>query len=877
MNKMRFLLATAVMLLAAILWWRLDVNVLHTAIEKQTSRLSGSRLEVRTASLSLIHGIGLRLDHVTFNVPGLSMQAEHMNITVHLLPLLFGKVEMDSLDIHDAHIKLGGSGIAALSASFASLPFERIELFRSTIDDAAGVSRLGNLHLDVRDIGLNSKTLLEVSARQKGYALQGHAQLLFRAGAVMSGFGKVTMKSIPAALLVTVAPAMLTKWLSRQHQLLTGSLTMDITRGRGWSLFGEIEARDNVAAGSEQQEQVRLRGKISHPAEGELVWHDSFIHLQGNAVIALDGHCLAGRCESRLDARNVPVKAWIKLLPDAVSLPLAGNTRLTGMLHWHDDIWQATGKLGLNHLSFLHEKKMLSLPDMQLIASALHGNSDGWTGQALMSFPGLEGNTHVQAESNDGLHAQKKGWQIKLASGQLADGVWQPLGNLLLSHLHLAPELTGSGSLQAEVVLQRQPGHSSLQFDFDAGKAVFNYGKQWLKPGGVAGRCRTSIDWQSHISQPDTVQLNHCVLGASQLDHLEYRQGKKLDSLKLAGLRLDLNDLRDKKLGLPAWLQLYRGRVDVDQGGLVWRHNTDDLVAANGQWKLQQMGTPGWQLTGSLKALGSVVSSDHLGVSGRLGQADLKGSFRLPTQRGWVDVLNGHLNWQMMPALPALWSDLRLSGKLHRMDVNIADYQWQNIVADYQFSHGLITLEHGKVGFAGGEMKTDELMLEPAAGILRIHGKVKARNVRLEQMPWMSGWLQANISGRMQANIELKGMLPVTGIAAWQRSNGDVTVYSGAWSPYVKQGDLKVKDSGKQMGAKRATKRLAKFKKLKFRFKVQKRAIEVSNIHLTSHGNRYRGAALVAADGAMSGSLSSGKKSYVINGVWPHPRWRPRQ
>jgi len=878
MNKR--LLPLAILLLSALLWWRLDVDALHSAIEQQVSHLSGSHMQAKGVSLNLMHGVGLRFDQVTFNALRLSMQARHVDISIHLLPLLFGKVEMGTLDIHDAQVKLDGDALAALSVSFASLPFERVHMNRGAIIDADGVPQLENLQLDVRNIGPDREALLEVSARQGDYALQGHGQLAFRAGAVMSGFGKLKLKSIPASLLTTVAPAMLTEWFGRQSQRLTGGLTLDITRHQGWSLFGEIEAQGDAEDGVEEQVPVRLRGKISHPADGELVWHDSFIHLQDRAVIALDGHCLAGKCESRLDAHNVPVRAWFKLLPETAALPrtLAGNTRLTAMLRWQGDIWQATGSLGLNELSFRHEQQALNLPAMHLVASDLHGNRDGWSGKARLSFPQYGGEVRLQAESGVSQpaatqHTKNQGWQLKLASEQLNDGVWQPLGNLLLSSLRLAPELAGSGPLRAEVVLQQQPEHTLLQLDFDAGEATLNYGKQWLKPGALAGRCHASIGWPSLISQPDSLQLDQCVLGTSQLAHLEYHQGQHTDSVKFAGLRLNLNQLNDKKLGLPLWLQSYQGRIEGD-GSLGWSHDTGALIDAGGQWNLQQLGTADWQLSGNLNAKDGVLSSKHLQVSGSLGRAELKGSFRLPTHRGWVDVLGGHLNWQTLPALPAWWPDLHLNGKLHRMHVNIAGYQWQDIAADYRLIDGRMTLEHGKVGFAGGELDTDGLMLEPAEGMLHIDGKIRARNVLMEQMPWANGWLQAGMSGKMQANIELKGVLPVTGAGGWQRSNGDVTIYSGAWSPHAKQD---VKDGGEQTAVKMVTGQSAEFRRLKFRFRIQEQVTEFSGLDLTSHGNRYRGKAVMAADGSISGSVSGKEGRYAIDGEWPHPHWQPRR
>ncbi|WP_018294873.1 hypothetical protein [Mariprofundus ferrooxydans] len=865
MNK--WLLAIVLMLLAALFWWRLDENALHAAIVDQTSRLSGSRMEAESARLNLMHGVGLRLDHVTFTSPGLSVQAGHVDVSIHLLPLLFGKVEMGTLDVHDAHVKLDGDALASLSVSFASLPFDRVHMNRATIDDAEGSPQLENIQLDVRNIGLNREALWEISARHGAYALQGHGQIAFRAGAVMSGFGKMKLKSIPASLLTSVAPAMLTEWFSRQNRRLTGGLTLDITRHQGWSLFGEIEAQDDVTVAGQEQEPMRLRGKISHPADGELVWHDSFIHLQDRAVIALDGHCLSGKCESRLDARNVPVGAWFKLLPQTTLLPwFDGNTRLTGMVRWHGDAWQASGSLGLTRLSYHHEQQQaLGLPAMRLVASDLHGDRGGWTGQAQVSFPQFEGVIDLQAESAAGIrHRSHPGWQLKLASEKLADGVWQPLGNLLLSSLKQVPELSGSGALRAGIILHEEPKHSQLQIDLDAAQATVGYGEQqWLKPAGFAASCQATIGWQSLISQPDSIQMDNCTLDTTHLAHLEYAQTKKVDTLKLFELQLDLDHLNENHFILPAWLRLWHGSVEGN-GSLVWQHETGALVDADGVWDLQQLGTAGWRLAGRVKAAGGVFSSDHLQVSGTPWQAELRGEFSAPARRGAIDVLDSSLDWQTLPPLPAEWMDLRLHGHIDKANLNLGGYQWQGISSDYQLSQGQLKLIHGQVPFASGLLQTDALVLEPGQDLLRIYGKIRGRDLLLEQMPWMGAWLQADLSGKMQANVELKGTLPVAGLGDWQHSNGDITIYSGTWLPHTVQQSKEVADAAP-----------AAFKRLKLRFRIHEQDADLSGIDLTSHGKRYRGDALITADGAITGALR-GSSALILSGKWPHPEWQPQ-
>ncbi|TLS76532.1 glutamyl-tRNA amidotransferase [Mariprofundus erugo] len=860
----RRLIVAVCLFLAAVLWWRLDIKSLQAAIEGQTARLSGSRLIAREVSLSLIHGVGLRLDQVSLNNPLLSMQAGHINIGIHLLPLLLGKIEVGTLDIHDATLKLDGDAAANLSASFASLPFERVHLIRSSIEDMRGISKLENIELDVRNIGPDREMLWEISSRQSDYSLHGHGQMAFRAGTVMSGFGKLKLTSIPASLLSVVAPTMLSDWFAGQSQRLSGGLTLDITRQRGWSLFGEVDA-----GGDEQHQPVRLRGKLSHPAAGELVWHDSFVHLDDRAVIALDGHCSQGQCESHLDARSMPVAAWLRLFPDAVDLPktLAGKSRLEAMLRWHGDQWEASGSVRLNDASFSYRQQSRPLPALQLTVSELHGERNGWGGRAVITFPGIASEILLQADSSSAARVKhqppSQSLLLTLASTKLADGVWQPFGNLLLSSLNIAPDLTGSGTMRAAVELQLQPQHSSLQLDLGADEARVAYAGQWEKPAGVVALCHGKVGWRSMISQPDGVQLDRCRVADAQLDTLAYHQKEKRESLALSGLTLDLDKLAERKLLLPDWLRLYHGRIE-GSGQFDWLDGSGLLKRASGDWNLQQAGTFDWQLSGRVKVADGIFASDHLQLSGPLGQAELKGRFRATDRSGTINVLSGHLDWQALPGLPAGMADIHLAGHIAQGYVTALGYEWQGMSADYFMDQGHLVLKQGVVPFAGGQLQVDELMLTPVASSLRLDGKIRAKEVKLEQLPWLAEWLQADLSGKLGANIEVKGLFnqdgAVADMSAWQRSNGDLVVYSGSWLP---------RDS-----ALRGLSAPGDFRKLQLRFRLQEQGVDIPSVELVRHGIRYRGQAAIAADGAISGGLKGGG-AVTLQGQWPYPQWQP--
>jgi len=331
-----------------------------------------------------------------------------MNIGIRLLPLLLGKIEVDTLDIHDSVILLRPEAIQPTSSAISSLPFERIRLVRSQIQTFDGSDLLNNLHLELRNIGANRETLWDLQAQQINHSVSGHGRLNFYNGEISNGFGKLKLDRVPLARLRAVTPSSLFTWFEDSQGNLSGSLTLDITRNQTWAVFGEVRLKEN-----DQSVPLKLRGKLEHPESGLLIWHDSFIHFSENAVAAIDGNCRNGMCETSIDAINIDLKTWYPLLPETVSFhkQINGLTNLNAHIQWDDHRWDSSAAFKLKDASYLHNELEHSLPDIELQSEELHGDKNSWLAKAILSSADAKGEMAIQSS--------QKSNGIKEYAGQL--------------------------------------------------------------------------------------------------------------------------------------------------------------------------------------------------------------------------------------------------------------------------------------------------------------------------------------------------------------------------------------------------------------------------------------------------------------------------
>ena len=323
----RRIVVAGALLLALLLILALQLNTGHISERFQQQLSTGTAVQITAehTSLTWMHGFGLRLDGVSITHPAYHVAAGHMVISLKLLALLSGRTEVSSLDLHDAVITISPASISPTSAAISSLPAQRIHLVRSRIQTADGITLLDNLHMDMRNIGANSETLWELNAKQGKQSLSGNGRLQFHDSQIIRGFSKIKMEHFQLERLQPFAPPALMHWMQSEGDLLSGAATLDIGQQQAWALFGEVKLKPAPRQHSNAELQAEtdkptlmLRGKLSHGANGEMSWRDSFIHIGDQAVVAIDGACKQHQdCTTRLDASDVPLTAWAPFSPPA--------------------------------------------------------------------------------------------------------------------------------------------------------------------------------------------------------------------------------------------------------------------------------------------------------------------------------------------------------------------------------------------------------------------------------------------------------------------------------------------------------------------------------------------------------------------------------
>jgi len=220
-----------------------------------------------------------------------------------------------------------------------------------------------------------------------------------------------------------------------------------------------------------------------------------------------------------------------------------------------------------------------------------------------------------------------------------------------------------------------------------------------------------------------------------------------------------------------------------------------------------------------------VVSSDKIVLKGSYGEGEIQGSFNLLHHRGTIHVSSATLDWSSLPQLPDHWQPISLRGSINQSNLTLLQNHYTDLHGNYKLSQGIFTLKNWQATLADGALSGNQLDFTPLPDALKIHGNVHGQNIQLDQVQGLAAWMQADLSGSLQANIILDGRIAKTDISDWQHSNGDMLIYSGSWQQHAL--------------SKPST--ASAFKKLEFRFRVHKDAINISDLTLIQHQQRYQG------------------------------------
>lgn len=861
------LIASAILLaLAIILWVRLDINALHTRFSQELSIHTQATLESESASLTFLHGIGLRLDQVSLKHELYEMQAGHISITVSLLPLLMGEIEIDALNIHDGLFKVEAGNLEPNTKAIAGLPVKRIELVRCRIETPDGDQLLDNLHLELRNIGLNQKTLWELKAAQDHHSLSGHGRLSFRQGEVTAGFGKLKLKQIPASMLRPIAPELLSQWLSQGSGHLSGALTLDITKQHMWSIFGE------VSLGREGDETpIRLRGKLSQPATGKLVWHDSFIHFDAWSVVAIDGACHEGNCNTAIDAKSIPLKKWSPFIPQGLTFHriISGSTNLKATIGWNEAGWQGAVDFKLMNGAFSYHDRETPLPTLHLQTTEMSGDAKQWKTETMLRFAKADGGISIQSSK------KKNGLKDTFIRATESDASQlQPLANLMLASLDIKPDLQLAGDISGKLHLHQNSEEEKLQLHFNADQTRLTYAGWLDKPENVTAQCEMQIGWSNQSrSRPESFKFQNCLLANSKLDELSWTHHNQQEKLIINKININFDVLETQAVHLGQAFEHTHGLLDGDAVS-TWsdqdRSNTRWVKNMSGSWRLQNFGAASWYANGSIKAVKGTFSSQHLQLTGKYGQAELKGDFSADTKHGAVNVIAANLDWDDLPNPHAIWSGVDLNGNIQNGQLTLLGNSWQNISSDYRLKQGKLELKTLKASLAGGSITSPSVTLYPEPGNLTVQGDGHIFDVQLQELKGLDQWLQSDLYGELHANIRLQGQLPYDNIAEWKRSNGDILIYDGEWKQQGKEGSLT-----ERLGIQSPAVQSHRFKKLEFRFRVHSNQINIPMLKLDYRDQTYSGNGAVDSNYHLAGTIKnmSNQSMYMLDSKLPDLSW----
>jgi len=865
--------------ISAVLFFRLNSADLSNHFYEQLSSATDATLTAKHSELALIHGIGLRLDGVSLIHKQYQMQAGHINISFGLLPLLLGKIEVNTLDIHDAIITIHPESLQLTSSAISSLPVKRIHLIRSRILASDGTELLNNLHMELRDIGPNRETLWELNARQGKQSISGNGRLLFRAGEIAGGFGKLKLNQLQLSGLKPFAPETMIAWLEEKGKFVSGALTLDIPRRQVWSVFGSVELKNDSG-----EIALNLRGKLSHPGEGKLVWHDSFMNFGKHAVLAIKGGCEKNDCNTSVDAEQVPLSEWFPFLPDSLTFQrnISGTTNLKADIEWDKKAWQGHATLQLKKAAFHDGEDNIPLPDLQLLDGEFSGSAKQWSAKATISTAQSSGTNAINIRSTQIENGDKDMFIDTDAAGA---NLWQPLSNLLLASLDMKPILKATGKLSGKLHLHQQTSRKYLELDIDATQAQIDYSPWFEKPQQIVALCQMKIGFSGTL--PTALSMQHCQLDKSSLGQLRWSMKKGQHKLTLDQLNLNLAQFHNLSIQFPEHIPHLKGLLQ-GSGHTSWSdHDADWFDHMTGHWQLQDLGTETWHANGSVDVNHGIVSSNRLLVNGALGKAELNGSYKISKQRGKVDINSANLNWKTITFPGNFWRNVSLNGHIQHTELTLLGNHWYDIQSDYSLAGGELRLKELQSILADGSFTSKKLVLFPASNTfvtegvatdtsngLGIQGYIRAENVQLHKLRRLGEWFRADISGKLHANIKLAGDLAQANWLAWQHSNGDILIYNGGWKQQMKPESIT-----ERLGIKTPLFNSYAFSKLGFRFHIDKDRVNISNIKLIRHHEQYLGKASITPELHLQGRVfnSADSTGYLIDSTLPEINWQLQQ
>lgn len=857
------LLALAAFLVVFI---RADEQALYRHLIAQLEQATGRAVHGEKARLSLQHGVSLKISRLGIAGGGevqaandWSLQADVVRFDISLTSLLFGDLQITSVDLVHPVLQLGKP---VAPSDILSGPFlDKLMLGTSMLS-----FRQGSLLFDgqvladqisatVRSIDREQQITWEMQSRYAGgdFSSQGYIRSQNTGGDKV--FGRISAGKLQLAQ-ITGLPLP-----SLHYDRLDASLTFSVDDTGQWEWFGNLLTHD----AHDELPELSWRGKLAGSAPDDFRLHDAFVRFGENTRLVLAGGCEENTpCRFEIGTRGANPGLILKAL--SVHTPLAGKLDSKLEMMQEKQGWKLHGTMGLRGASWGDEK----LPDSAITFSDMHVGSlqayrighaeivpDGDMGRIALTGLDMDDDTLHLALRMDQLH-----------------GVWVPLGNVLLSGAGWRDgsgeplKLAGKGVLDGSMQWDDSAGGVKLIFDIAADAADVRVGNVFIKPAGVVAGLHGTYTHEAGGSKLDVGTLQ---LADSRVDHLNVSMRDDSTRLSLEGARINADDLQAKGVVLPGPLDAWQGSLGGSLGNVLLPIEGgmgESLAEANGSLRLKNFGRDGKRLSGELSLRSGRVQGRKLNWQQVSAFVDFDADISLPSLRGRLDIARAGFNWSPEVPLPGWLADSEIKGRFKQTDMLWNDNTWKDLQGGYSLRQGKLQLDHVRGQLGDGLVQSRSMQLEGVPGGVHFSGYLGMSAVRLNGLQDLMDATGAKLDGYAFVNARLEGMLPL-GSGAW-RGNGDIEVHRGLWKEakaahhieWLNDAALKLAEGGGQ-----------RFDRLSVRFRLANDGLQLRRLRFTKGELTASGQARINAAGEIEGRLSLSKGGVMqetdLSGRWP--------
>jgi len=849
---------TSLLLLLAVfafLFSRLDAQQLQQAAASQVWKITGLTMQSGKPSLSLLHGVSLKLPELRIGKDGDTWRliADVVRIDVSLWSLVSGDLHFSAIDV--VHPQLHVSRVMMPQTLLAmDLPDQIDKLrIRKGVLLVADKTLAEDVLLVVRRIAREKQTTWELQSRFAGGDFSGQGYVRFGDDGKHDAFGRLSASKLKINQLPAIS------FPTLHYDSLSASLTFSVSADQQWKWSGNIESHDK----HNQLPDLTWRGKIIGKTSQDFQLRDSQLTFGKGNRLQVFGGCPAGDvCAFKITTRNADAQRLLNVL--GVEKPF--HAALDGTMHLKqkNSGWQLAAALDLQHVRWGD----VDLPDAKMKLEKMYMNSmDDFDVFQAKITPGKEKGEIL-------LKARRRGKDHGFVSVTLKrlDTVWVQIGNIALDSSELKsavfkPRLAGEGLLGGTVDWTFSPGKSQFGFKLDAKASRVALG-DFFKPAGVqaglTGHYRVEAKQRA-------LSIGEAQLGHSFLKKAEWRISGNQRLVSVADGHVDFAELRASGVKLPGLFDGWHGSIEgaIDDFPLFEHQSVlNKLAASSGALLLHEFGIGDAQWNGKIVLKKGTINTPALHWQQGDEFADFSAHLDANSMRGQLDIMHGRLAWVVEGGFPDFLASLQLHGKFSNLDLIWDENLWQGMHGIYLLKNGKLALKKVRGAFAGGYFQSRKMKIIPFNGGMDFDGRVQMSAVYLEKINGLANGVGADMHGYIFFNGLIGGHFPLGAGAAWH-GNGDIEIHKGRWNQ-AKAAHLILwrPDSGH---AKPATGE--GFSRLMAHYRFTGNKLELSHLRFNKADLQAEGAATVGLQGNIRGRLHVHNKeqAYVtdISGRWP--------